>query len=490
MIKVMLVDDEPWILKDLRHLIDWENCGFTLVGEARDYKEAEIRIDLLKPDIIICDICMPGDNGLELMKRMKRKHQNRHIVIFISAYTDFAYAREAIRLGALDYIKKPVDRNNLLHALAAAADQLKNNEEITRQLKDHEAGKLIHELMELSTVKQDIVNKLEAHGFMLSQPYAVAVIKSQIGLNRDVAGELQEWLFAGLSGGSWIKAQLGTRKWMYLLNGYPDNRAAAAHLLRTIKAATVEHGLCVGISRPHWDWRRFRDAYRQADLLADHDFMTDGPAFKRIRLRPHPVVSALVSTLPLSVSSLIWTNWVDRLEKESSRLDMYEITSLYTSFLWRLAELRIDSRAEGAAADKLSFVFKNFQDMLDQMRQSMLESPGQPAKVPQNAVIRNIVLGIEENYGQKLLISDFAAKYRMNSSYLSQLFKQEVGVSFTDYLVNYRLNKAEQLLRDGRFSIEEISDKVGYEDHIHFNKMFKKYKQQTPAAYRKQQRHS
>ncbi len=257
MIKVMLVDDEPWILKDLRHLIDWEKCGFTVVGEARDYREAEIRIDLLKPDIIICDICMPGDSGLELMKRMKRKYPNRHIVIFISAFTDFAYAREAIRLGALDYIKKPVDRTNLLDALTAAADQLKNNESAAQQ----------------------------------------------------------------------SKAQEG-------------------------------------------------------------------------------------------------------------------------------------------------------------------ESSGQPVKMPQNAVIRNIVLEIEGRYGQKLLISDFAAQYRMNSSYLSQLFKQEVGVSFTDYLVNYRLNQAERLLRDERFSIEEISDKVGYEDHIHFNKMFKKYKQQTPAAYRKQQRHS
>lgn len=93
---------------------------------------------------------------------------------------------------------------------------------------------------------------------------------------------------------------------------------------------------------------------------------------------------------------------------------------------------------------------------------------------------------IEEHYNEKISIGDVASRNHFNVCYFGNLFKKNTGISFTGYIVNKRLKKAEELLRETNYSVSEIADMVGYDDVFHFSKLFKKYKNIPPSDYRKQ----
>ena len=114
--RVYIADDEVWIIIGLKKLIEKSGLPFQIIGEANNGVAALEEIEEKKPDILFTDIRMPGYNGLELMERLNEKGLPMKVV-FISGYADFEYAQSAIRLGAFDYLLKPVDQDKLQEVL-------------------------------------------------------------------------------------------------------------------------------------------------------------------------------------------------------------------------------------------------------------------------------------------------------------------------------------------------------------------------------------
>jgi two-component system response regulator YesN len=113
MYAMLVADDEPWIRERIISSIDWAGVGVIVVGEAADGEEALRLCRKLDPDIVITDIRMPGINGLDFIKALRESGISTKIII-ISGYGEFEYARQAIKLGASDYILKPVENNELV----------------------------------------------------------------------------------------------------------------------------------------------------------------------------------------------------------------------------------------------------------------------------------------------------------------------------------------------------------------------------------------
>jgi two-component system response regulator YesN len=116
MYRLVIADDEVWIRERLAKAIDWASAGIEVAGVAQDGKEA-LRLCLeTKPDVVITDIRMPGLSGLEFLKELKN-HSTSAKIIIISGYSDFEYAREAIKLGVTDYILKPVEDSEIFNTV-------------------------------------------------------------------------------------------------------------------------------------------------------------------------------------------------------------------------------------------------------------------------------------------------------------------------------------------------------------------------------------
>jgi two-component system response regulator YesN len=113
MYAMLVADDEPWIRERIISSIDWAGIGVVVAGEAADGEEALQLCLKLEPDIVITDIRMPGINGLDFIKALHESGGNAKIII-ISGYGEFEYAQRAIKLGASDYILKPVENNELV----------------------------------------------------------------------------------------------------------------------------------------------------------------------------------------------------------------------------------------------------------------------------------------------------------------------------------------------------------------------------------------
>lgn len=117
MLRVLLVDDEPFILQGLSMMIDWQGEGFEIVGKVSNAKEALEVLEKEKPHLVIADIKMPGMTGLELLEKVRKEKLSDAYFVILSGYSDFDYVHTALLNECLDYMLKPVNRDELLMIL-------------------------------------------------------------------------------------------------------------------------------------------------------------------------------------------------------------------------------------------------------------------------------------------------------------------------------------------------------------------------------------
>lgn len=106
--KVLIVDDESWIVESMKDFVDWKHYGFEVIGQAYNGLEALEAIQRYQPDIVFTDVRMPEMGGLELIQKAKELPFLIHFVV-VSGYAEFIYAQEALKLGAVAYCLKPFD---------------------------------------------------------------------------------------------------------------------------------------------------------------------------------------------------------------------------------------------------------------------------------------------------------------------------------------------------------------------------------------------
>lgn len=125
MYKVVIIDDEPIIVRGLQKAIKWEEIGCSVVGTAANGLEGIEVIRKEKPDILISDISMPGMDGLSMIAALKSEFSDMEITI-LTGFRDFDYAQEAIRLGVCRFLLKPSKMEELEEAVSVMMDNLKS----------------------------------------------------------------------------------------------------------------------------------------------------------------------------------------------------------------------------------------------------------------------------------------------------------------------------------------------------------------------------
>ena len=116
MLKMLIADDEPVIIRGLQMLIDWAQLGIEICATCENGADALREIFAQSPDLALLDISMPGKTGIEILKALHTA-QSRTKVIFISGFQDFSYAHDALSYGAVDYLLKPVKHGQLLRCV-------------------------------------------------------------------------------------------------------------------------------------------------------------------------------------------------------------------------------------------------------------------------------------------------------------------------------------------------------------------------------------
>ena len=121
MFRALIVDDEPIAIDSIEYIIKNNFSNLEVGGRAKSGREAIEKAYNIRPDIVLIDIKMPGINGLEAIRKIQDMNPDAYFII-ISAYDYFDYATEALSLGVVEYLLKPVKEVRLVEALKKAID--------------------------------------------------------------------------------------------------------------------------------------------------------------------------------------------------------------------------------------------------------------------------------------------------------------------------------------------------------------------------------
>lgn len=141
--KVIVIDDESIQRRGLVSTTPWESCGCQVIGEADNVREAVELIRATSPHIVVTDIKMPGMTGLEMIGLLRGGCDCEFIII--SGYSEFSYAKQALKLGVAHYLLKPIDDEELLAALKDTVARVEEKEKIRRMEQQLSSGRAAQE---------------------------------------------------------------------------------------------------------------------------------------------------------------------------------------------------------------------------------------------------------------------------------------------------------------------------------------------------------
>ncbi len=147
MYRVMIIDDEMSARRLLQVSIDWNSLGMEIVGEAASGIEAINIIDELRPDIVFVDICMPFMNGIEFTKVVTKRYTDL-VIIILTGFDDFEYARQCVCLPVVEYMLKPIVRQEVIEVLTRVKNNLDKKKSNTQEVVEDITPSGIEQIMQ------------------------------------------------------------------------------------------------------------------------------------------------------------------------------------------------------------------------------------------------------------------------------------------------------------------------------------------------------
>lgn len=390
MYKTLFVDDERLIREGISNLIDWERITGQELTLAENAKVALKYLEHEKYEIVISDIYMQDMNGIELAKCIKGKWPDV-VVILLSAYEDFDYARKAIEADVFKYLLKPVIPEELEDAVNEAISQVKINEETKKRI-DH---------------SQEVLE--------------------------DYRRELKKNL------------------WKDILSGNMRNEDEIFERFEKMNMSKNISPIYVVV-------------YKTDDesMLYQNQVAID------------KVVSSCFEGY---IDTVFMDNYiVILLKKENAKSVLYAFGDLVKEMFHFEVYM-----GEGKTVKDLSTLHMSVESAKYNIQKNRANKKDEPTQIVLAAVemIRKEIENVDFN------INTIANALYLTPAYFSRVFKRKMGMTCIDFIKNYRINLAKELLQNTDLSIQQISEKTGYATVYYFSQQFKQVTGESPGSFRK-----
>ncbi len=518
MLKAMLVDDEVLTIKMLESIVDWSRYGIGIVATATDGEEALAKYRSLSPDIIVTDIRMPRLDGIEFIRRLRTAGAESEF-IFISAYADFNYVKEAIQLGGANYLLKPIDEVELEKTLQGIVTKI-SDKTIVKKLvtQDGQNRKrfLLYDYM--STGRgADAARQAFLEYAAPGSPFVVAsvspseeTINDYAGLN-SFTGEQMRYLLARMRqeierSCACIPFEYDGSAWTVLLFSGSVRQIVpiCESLLRFLHG---QFGIWarVAFSRPakrvqelpalYGQVRQYVKYGRYVDRtdIFGYGYNCSEAGFDKIKL------SALASNMREALRQRNKTE-VDRILNSvfrmSENIDPQYLHDIYEfCFVTVLGIRDILLSSPGAAEPGTKVLTATYEDILAipslKRLKEFMAGAAELLSVPVRSegrkyceLVENGIDFLKENYNRNLSLEEICGHLSVSKNYFSYLFKRDTGISLWAFLTRIRIEQARIFLENTDWKNYEVAYNVGYDNPSYFNKLFKKYTGQTPNEYR------
>ena len=524
MLKVILVDDEPFNLQGLSVLIDWNSLGFEVSATFSNGKEALDYLRKNEVNLVITDIKMPVMNGIELLRAMREQRVTQADCIILSGYSEFEYAQQAIQYNCMGYMLKPVDKFELMSLLRRVSEKHVQYEENEDEKENLESAYLARNVISLLVGKFDEENiKYVSNHMTVSDN--VRFIDMEFGtddMENDEENNIKIMQRKVYQAGREILKEDKTHlifdvsrdedsydiamvfcDCMASDRGYTEEGFFEWFHNELQKKTNVPIKMYVGkgvtgirnISKSYYTVRILKssEAFRDHKDINYYDDMASVNQAGVVLCKP--CLDNLISIIEKNEKEKIKDS-VEDLYREMRGLGLTsETLNLNINyFLFQLIHLATQQDDEVNQEEILHFISEStfHEGVMRGSSEHMTSFAGEYAdylsqlrKNLSGGVLQDIEKEIHNNYAENLSLRELGKKYYLNSSYLGQVFRKKYGQSFKDYLTMYRINEAAGLLLKTDKKINIIAEEVGYKDSDYFIRKFIEIKGCTPSKYRK-----
>lgn len=523
--KIMIVDDEADVREGIVSLIDWDSLGYSVIAEAENGWDALEKAEAQRVDVVLTDIRMPFLDGLEMSRQLTKLYPGVMIII-LSGYDEFEYAKAAIRLNVVEYVLKPINAAELTEVLTKVRQRL--DDTITQQQNiDFLQGlyqeslpltreRFLSELMWGMVPEGTIELQLQRYGLKLSGAAAYAVALFEVGRSKKntVSKELIPILIRQI-----VEKELDGRccstvffSSLYIIAVTAWETGDPAAPLVSIANEVCNHCqqaldiiVTAGIGRSYPTVHQAGDSFLDArealkykvvtgegNAIYIHDMERTGlpaPAFddQEEEQLAHIVKFGSREQLRLHISEI--TIRFTKLDEWGRQMYAYSLFGI----LYRLVR-----RHDLSQAVKIREILERFRNVTEDIKDGapvcawlyeICEALSELISSKRERAPRNLVEEakrfIGEHYADcKLSVDRLCEHLYVSQSYFSTVFKRETGISYVQYLTELRLNRAVELLKTTDEKTYYIAQLVGYDEPNYFSYVFKKKYGVPPTKYR------
>lgn len=505
-LKVLLVDDEALVREGLKTIIPWEEYGFSICGTAQDGREGLQKIRELKPDVAVVDIRMPLMDGLEL-SRIVREEQPGVRIVLLTGYSEFEYARSALRAGVKCYLLKPVEEEELIKELRSIRQELERESGQERSRQESRSllfNRLLQELFHRPDggLVQRLNGEFSAGFPWESYQIAFLLLPQELLKSEYIFSMISEFAEKNNAGLVFFS---GSLPGILLRGRVLDSSSLAGRVfLRGLREALghpvrlVLGDPCDQITDLPMAFESAASVYSASFLIQDGDLI-DSLTISRA-LVPQggeggsdlflEIVSSAKAGDMKSVHQLLGSVKRELLEFDSpgtaakavytnilvavyNALSVGERESRNGSLLFELYTLNQEMGAKESVQEIEGYIEEKIQKWVDLQPQRKSSRKIQP-----------ILQYISENLDKDLRLELLAREFGYNSSYLGKMFRDCTGEYFNNYVDRLKIERAKDYIRQGAL-VYEAAQKVGYTNINYFHIKFKKYTGVAPGSLKK-----
>ncbi|MHA2852385.1 response regulator transcription factor [Paenibacillus lautus] len=510
--KIMIVDDEMLVRQGIKHLLDWEQEGYRIVGEASNGLEALNLMDEVSPHVILTDIVMPVMGGEKLVKVVKEKYPHVEIIV-LSSFSEFDYVRSTFQSGVADYILKPkLEADYLMSILNKVTAKMVAMKPDADPRADQGEAQFLQAIEKLMTGYESTPDPLLLHSRFPFGQYLFfgADLKhmkesgDRWSFGNELESELQKIAMADMV---FMRLKFVNDTALFLLNVNPERRNELVIELRQLipKLAHDTSETHLVISQFFTDFNSLGQVYHgnYLKLMRYGFFLKDRTLIEYEHLPGIPDspleydLGELLEQLKRKQYRKAFTGFLEYacLRSMDYRTDIFEFKSSLGNFIFNVATTLGKMKVETGSLENAKY---DYFRKIDEARYAgeaiaVVEAFIREAEraigetnTSVNPNMDRLLEYIQDHYADPITLTGVARQFHFNASYLSSYFASYNGEGFSEYLNKIRLEKAMELLLTTELTISEISASVGYSDQSYFTKVFKKQTGISPSQFRRQ----
>jgi len=524
-LKALIVDDEPNHRFGLAKHVNWNGLGYDSPLLAEDADEALFLTGNNRIDVLIADVCMPGMDGIELVKEMRVRYPDIHVLI-ISGYEEFEFARAAVEAGAKAYLLKPLKieevenwlkkfRNEIKMAEKLAKADLAMKKKLSKNLSIAQE-KFLEDLLEDAYDEDTVIQRAELLDLprdnfafrlcLISIDDYRRLIEREPKTGPTLIYRLIKMVHTAFNTSFKIVVKKGLNSLVILLG---ENLVSVSFLESSFNVLkkSIEDKLGISvticISSKGYGWEQvpavYSECYRllnayqcyeKGQIILCEKAKYSEPYYKYdiekvsekareyinemdhenlnsliLRVFSHFISTkkcplSLMQSLSLSVAGVL---------SQKFEAPGFQIAKSYTEYCRDIISCLTAEELRDVTLEAVADYFSAFENYKTRKKSDVIE---QASKY------------IRENLQEDTTVKELADIVHMNASYLSVLFKKEMGITISEYVNNLRIEKAKRLLKQG-YKVFDIARQVGYKNPSYFAYQFKKSVGLTPAEYRR-----